>query len=383
MRYLVFFTVLLILPLGSAMSDLTKYSEASYDSQSSHPALVEWFHGEGDEDDLATLTDMDRNGEITLLHWRTGASDEGGGLPDDDANSRLAVHGGTETPYIAIDGYSSQMDDYSSQIEEIGIRNNEVEIDWSIQLIGSTEVELLNITYEWVNPQKLKDVTMLHLFIIETDAVDSKGRTVKNLVRDWSPSQSFNRSQYAVNRLNDTITRDYLTGAGIELGDASHANEFEIVVALVGGFENDSTNRVLSLQRQKMPTYWQSVDETSILTPIALLFGLSICILFVVLAEKKRENGLPRLEGSWTDEPNVIEYRLVTGFSIEIGELNILSGWRTNSSIKKETVAANSTKQGKLKVSGSGDFSLKLAVKVDQLGDWILDLNLPDPSANN
>ena len=58
-------------------------------------------------------------------------------------------------------------------------------------------------------------------------------------------------------------------------------------------------------------------------------------------------------------------------------------GWRANGRIKKQTIAANTTLEGKLRVTGSGDFSMGIAVKVDQLGDWILDLNLPEKQSND
>ena len=132
-----------------------------------------------------------------------------------------------------------------------------------------------------------------------------------------------------------------------------------------------------------MPTYWQSVDQGAILTPAILLLLLIVCIGFIVMAERKREMGLPRLEGSWSSEENTIEYRLITGFSLEIGDLTMGKGWRANGRIKKQTITANTTHKGTLRVSGSGEFSLRLAVKVKELGDWILDLNLPDPRSND
>ena len=58
-------------------------------------------------------------------------------------------------------------------------------------------------------------------------------------------------------------------------------------------------------------------------------------------------------------------------------------GWRANGRIKKQTISANTTHEGKLRVTGSGDFSMNLAVKVDQLGDWVLDLNLPEKRSND
>jgi hypothetical protein len=378
MRAFAIFVALLLAPLAAAISDLTIYAEGHYESQDEAPVLVEWFHGSDDETKVAELAEMDRNGEITLLHWRTGAEEEGGGLPDDDAKSRLMYHGITETPSVAIDGYPENISDIAPQVN-----SNEVEIEWNIQLIGSTEVELLNITATWTNQEALNGATQMHVFIIETEAVDSKGREVTNLVRDWAPSSSFYFTNNTTNEWNETITKAHLDGAGIVLDDASHADRYEILLVMIGGFENDTSNRVLSIQRAEMPTYWQSVDQSATLTPTIFLILVVICIGFIVLAERKRELGLPRLEGSWSSEENVIEYRLVTGNSIKIGELKMGEGWRANGKIKKENLVGGKTHNGTLRVTGSGALSLRLAVKVDDLGDWILDLNLPDPLSNN
>jgi hypothetical protein len=378
MRAFAILVALLLTPLAAAVSDLSVYSEAKYSSQSEAPILVEWFHGNDDESKVEELAQMDRDGEITLLHWRTGAEEEGGGLPDDDANSRMMYHSFEQTPAVAIDGYPENISDIKPEI-----RQNEVEIDWTIQLIGSSEVELLNITATWTNPKALNGATQLHVFIIETNAIDSKGREVPNLVRDWAPSSSFFFANNSTNQWNETISRDYLVGAGIDIGDASFADKYEVILVMIGGFEDENSNRVLSIQRSKMPTYWQSVDQGSILTPAVLLLLLIACIGFIVFAERKREKGLPRLEGSWSSEENTVEYRLITGYSLDIGDLTMGDGWRSNGRIKKQTIAANTTLEGKLRVTGSGDFSMGIAVKVDQLGDWILDLNLPEKQSND
>ena len=369
---------IMLLPTIVAISDLTIYSEAKYSSQDTAPVLVEFFHGPDDDEIVDDLNEMEDRGDITLLHWRTGADEEGGGLPKDDANSRLMYHGLNSTPSVAIDGFKENISDVKPLIKQ-----NEVEIDWTIQLIGSSKVELLNITATWTNPQTLNGATQLHIFIIESEAIDKKGRTVKNLVRDWSPSSTFHFSNNTTNNWNETITYDHLEGAGIELGDASHADDFEVILVMVGGFENETTNRVLSLQRAKMPTYWQSVDDGAVFAPAVLLLGAIIVIGFIVQAERKRELGLPRLEGSWSDEENVIDYKIIAKYGLQIGDLSVSDGWKINGRIKKETMMANTTKSGKLKVSGSGEFKLKLSVKVDNLGDWILDLNLPVEESND
>ena len=378
MRVFAFVVVLLMLPLASAISDLSIYSEAEFSSQDEAPILVEWFHGAGDESQVEDLRKLDRGGEITLLHWRTGADNEGGNLPSDDADARHMYHSFLTTPAVAVDGYPENISDIEPEI-----RQNEVSIDWTIQLIGSSEVELLNITATWTNPKELNGATQMHIFIIETNAIDDMGREVPNLVRDWSPSSSLNFAANGTNHWNETITRDHLVGAGIELDDASFADKYEVMLILIGGFEDEKTNRVLSIQREQMPTYWQSVDQGAILTPAILLLVLIVLIGFIVMAERKREIGLPRLEGSWSKEENVIEYRIITGYQVEIGDLTMGDGWRANGRIKKQTIAAYTTHTGTLRVTGNGKLSLKLAVKVDELGDWILDLNLPNPRSND
>ena len=378
MRVFAFIVVLLMLPLASAISDLSIYSEAEFSSQDEAPILVEWFHGAGDESQVEELRELDRGGEITLLHWRTGADGEGGNLPSDDADARHMYHSFLTTPAVAVDGYPENTSDIQPEI-----RQNEVSIDWTIQLIGSSEVELLNITATWTNPKELNGATQMHIFIIETNAIDDMGREVPNLVRDWSPSSSLNFAANGTNHWNETITRDHLVGAGIELDDASFADKYEVMLILIGGFDDEKTNRVLSIQREQMPTYWQSVDQGAILTPAILLLVLIVLIGFIVMAERKREIGLPRLEGSWSKEENVIEYRIITGYQVEIGDLTMGDGWRANGRIKKQTIAAYTTHTGTLRVTGSGSLSLKLAVKVEELGDWILDLNLPNPRSND
>lgn len=378
MRFFAFLVLLLMLPTASAISDLSIYSEAKFSSQDEAPVLIEWFHGAGDESQVEDLKEMDRNDEITLLHWRTGAANDGGNLPSDDADARHMYHSFVTTPAVAVNGYPENITDIEPEI-----RQNEISIDWTIQLIGSSEVELLNITATWTNPKELNGATQMHIFIVETNAIDDRGREVPNLVRDWSPSSSLNFAANGTNYWNETITRDHLVGAGIDLGDASFADKYEVMLILIGGFEDDNTNRVLSIQREQMPTYWQSVDQGAIITPALLLLVLIVLIGFIVMAERKREIGLPRLEGSWSKEENVIEYRIIAGFQVEIGELTMGDGWRANGRIKKQTIAANTTHNGTLRVTGNGNLSLKLAVKVEELGDWILDLNLPNPRSND
>ena len=63
--------------------------------------------------------------------------------------------------------------------------------------------------------------------------------------------------------------------------------------------------------------------------------------------------------------------------------MNLDDGWRSNSRIKKQRIKANEIVEGSIKVRGEGDFHMRLTVTVDDLGDWVLDLNLPSQELND
>ena len=65
----VLLTALLLLPVTTAISDLTIYSEAKYTSQESAPILVEFFHGSNDDDIVEDFEQMD---SIARLHYFIG-----------------------------------------------------------------------------------------------------------------------------------------------------------------------------------------------------------------------------------------------------------------------------------------------------------------------
>ncbi|HIF45278.1 MAG TPA: hypothetical protein EYQ73_00560 [Candidatus Poseidoniales archaeon] len=379
MRVFAIFVLLLMLPLASAIGDLNQYAYSEHKSADSAPILVEWFHGENDDQYVSILEKMEADGDITLIHWRTNSSDEKSGWPSDDAQSRAMFHNISVFPAMTVDGFWVSLDDFDNFTGNIN--QNEVEIDFSIELIGSSEVELISIEGDWTNPQQLSGATQLHVFIIETQAEGNQGQSVNNLLRDWAPSSSFYFTNNTLNKWNTTITRDHLEGAGIELGGATHSNEYEMLLVMVGSFENDSNNRVLSIQRANLPTSWQSSQKGEVLTPALILSLLVICIIFIIQAELKREKGLPTLEGAWVGL-NELEYNLTAGFDLEIGDMTLENGWKTNSRVPKGKVAGGQDLTGKMKVRGEGDFHMRLAVSVSDLGDWVLDLNLPEQKSN-
>ena len=126
----------------------------------------------------------------------------------------------------------------------------------------------------------------MHVFIIESEAIDAKGRVVHNLVRDWAPSSTFYFTNNTTNAWNETITRDHLDGAGIILGDASHANDYEILLVMIGGFENlvgaiiTPDKDIIANSENLKPAYIVFSNYEKILQwNRSLRFGLAVCTL--------------------------------------------------------------------------------------------------------
>ena len=84
--------------------------------------------------EVEELKEMDRSGEITLLHWRTGAENDGGNLPSDDADARHMYHGFVTTPAVAVDGYPENFSDIQSRDQaERGFHRLDYPTNWFIR----------------------------------------------------------------------------------------------------------------------------------------------------------------------------------------------------------------------------------------------------------
>ena len=51
-----------------------------------------------------------------------------------------------------------------------------------------------------------------------------------------------------------------------------------------------------------------------------------------------------------------VQSKIISGNSVEIKKMTLKEGWKSNGKIKPEIIPANTTKSGKLRVVGVGDF---------------------------
>lgn len=374
------FALLIILPLVTA-EVVQIHASNSHQSVATSAPLVEWFHGPDDADIVAELEDMDLAGEINLVHWRTGAGIEGGGWPGDEANTRVIGYGIENGTGIAINGVYIDSEQPLAEIDNTTWSLQKIEMEIDIEIRGDLEPESIVISSDFSSNYNLSSHTQLHVFILESNARDDYGRSAHNILRDWAPNSEFSGDIGVKNNWSIELTAEHLEGAGIDLEDTAFTDRYEIMVVMIGGVDGDESTTILSFTRASLPTHWQSEPITSLLAPVIISIVIITGIGFVILGEREREKGLPTLEGRWLVKGEKVEYTLTAGnVDVEIGDVKFTGGWKSGGKIREDKLIANSTVNGVLKVHGSGEFNLHLPISTEYLGEWMLDLRLPDPA---
>ena len=371
---------LIILPLATAEIVQIHASKSQHSEDTSAP-LVEWFHGPDDSEIVERLEEMDDAGEINLIHWRTGAEIEGGGWPGDEANTRVIAYGIENGTGIAINGKYIDSEDPLGEIANTSLTPQKIKMEISIQIRGDVKPESIVISSDFSSDYNLSSHTQIHVFLLESNARDEFGRTAHNILRDWAPNSEFSGDAGVKNNWSIELTSEHLEGAGIDLEDTAFTNRYEVMVVMTGGINGEQNTTTLAFTRTALPTHWQSEPVASLLAPAIVLTVIITGIVFVILSEREREKGLPTLEGRWLVKGEKVEYTLTAGnIDVEIGDIKFTGGWKSNGKIKENKMMPNSVINGTLKVHGSGDFSLHLPISTEYLGEWMLDLRLPDPA---
>ena len=374
------FAILVILPLATAEVVQIHASKSQHSEATSAP-LVEWFHGPGDADIVKELEEMDLAGEINLVHWRTGAGLEGGGWPGDEANTRVIGYGIENGTGIAINGEYIDTEYPLAAIRNASSSLQKVEMEISIEIRGDVNPESIHISSNFSSDYNLSIHTQIHVFILESNARDDYGRTAHNILRDWAPNSEFSGDIGVENNWSIELTAEHLEGAGIDLEDTAFTNRYEMMVVMTGGIDGDGNTTTLSFTRTSLPTHWQSEKINSLLAPMIISSVIITGIVFVILGEREREKGLPTLEGRWLVKGEKVQYTLTAGnIDVEIGDVKFTGGWKSSGKIKGDKMMPNSVLSGTLKVHGSGEFNLHLPISTEYLGEWMLDLRLPDPA---
>jgi len=357
--------VMLLLPVAQA--EVVAHSE--YPTKKTHDSLAESFYSP----DGNYMIAEDVNDSL-LIHWRLDA-ESGSGFPSSDARIRadqLRINSG---PALAIDGDK----DGDAKGNQIAI----VELPMQVFLNDNDDdgyVDSIMVTSAITPLERLPDDVILHMFLIEHHAIDSHGRRVDSLVREWTPSASFSIAANQTTMWSSNLSKEHLDGAGVDLERGIYSNDFSIVLAMIA--DEGSSSRLLGLNHAPLPTAWQSAGSDTIITPSFVLLFLVLIVAFIIHAEYRREKALPRLEGKLYSKSGkwYLEGKLKVGDrEIRPGLIEVDGTWRVTKNHLLPSILHEGNHKFKISlrsIEESNIVNLSWPIDIDELGEWILRMDI-------
>ena len=253
---------------------------------------------------------------------------------------------------------------------------------------GDGEADSIGFASELTPLVDLHNDTAINIHVIEW-SVDpdglGAGGSVPHVLREWVPRLDFSVEAGNSTSWEYTLGETYLESAGIDLS-AGDSDRYGFILSLHGDARQQSDSmRVLHVVQAALP----SLDEQRgwggfplvMLVDLLLLVGLGM----IVLQERIRELGLPRIEGrdvSTGGGERRVELCITAGDrATKVTEVRVARGWRIARTGRKPGIKAGESDVLILRIKpkvGYEGAPLLITIKtdVDDLGQWLMDVDM-------
>lgn len=380
----------------------------SYHPQATETHLVEWFSQQECEQcrefEVASArlhTDVsisESTADAAWISWFAPNDAAADGLSRLDTGNRLDMLGVNQTPYLLVDGAEIELGpsvgDWSSALEtalDDSANTPMVDLPLTVALVDSTgDRKADSITFQSeVRPiVSLHNETAIHIHIIEwsvdPDALGSAD-AIPHVLLEWVPRLDFSVEAGNSTSWEYTLSETYLESAGIDLSSGD-SDRYGFVLSMHGDARSAADSmRVLHVISGPLPSLDQHSGWGGF--PLVLLVNLLLVVglTMIVLQERVRELGLPKIEGKDvsedTDERRC-ELKITAGNrGVKISEISVSTGWRLSRSGRKPELAAGESGTMELRIRQKGEYGvspLLITIKTDveDLGHWLMDVDM-------
>ena len=360
--------VSLLLPLVSAIDPVRVdvIRSASLETAKT-PFLLEHFLDRDDTRSRGVATD-----NVLRVQWWMHSDQTGSDWPDDDAKSRYEQLDTSGNHTLFNNGEKEDRSHYDSNDQ-----------DTFVDLTGQIEIVQIGGSEQWavvmdlqLTPlANLSDNTVAHLFLLEEDSYDNEGRYAGNLVREYSPQVGFALDEGNSTDLTWRFTQDYLQPAGVDL---SQDKGWRLAIAFFGSLEGEEEERLLALYHQPLPEDEDMLDSSDqTLWSLAMLIGVFL-VIGIYSQVKRREQGMPVMGVSWSDETSLLLEITASEFELEVLSISASPPYQLKGKVKSRKLNAKQAGQFKLKFSDASneDLILAISMKVEELGSWTQHLRI-------
>ncbi len=222
-------------------------------------------------------------------------------------------------------------------------------------------------------------------WVITVDGVQKEEVTLDDVVLHYGWTSAFHHSEDDITNWTKVIDAERLTSDGIPTDD-NQIWRISVILMLV----DDSTGEVLAFDSINLESPSSVADRKSVVPLILLSIGLLAGFVIVVAQERQREVGLPRISGAMNQKGSgwIATIRVTAGAKdIEIRNMVAEAPWKVTKTPKSISIKAEDEKSLEIKMrtdeSNAIEAKIHIDIKVEDLGGWIMDLDLKRPSDMN
>lgn len=229
-----------------------------------------------------------------------------------------------------------------------------------------------------IRPQaNISDASRLVITVTEASTTDERGQARHHLARAFRSSISFNIGANTSTSWSDNLSVSDDLGVGSSDPTRGSLARYTLVAFVI----DDDNETVLAQQQITLP----AVGATASGGRIGLWVGLGLAVLAglvgIILAERGREVGMPRLGGQAeaAGDDWLATVMIEAGRSgVDLRSITADAPHRLKRKAKSLRIVPGGSNQLQVRLAGPpGDAILRCTVEIDTLGEWVLDLRLP------
>jgi len=346
---------------------------------------------------------IEDNSESSIwLTWHRATNN-----PSIDINLRMEQLEISNLPEIAINYQKTNSTNLSGEDVQDKLSNNLdknnmqsiIDLPLEISMLDSNQDTLIDsvMVSSKITPHtNLSNDTTIHVILVEWRSIlnyNDQEILKRNLVKDWVPKKDFAVEGNISTNWSFTFTPEYLDAAGVLLEQEMN-ERYGIILFVTGNERNnsDTVHEILAANMGKLPNAAQSASSEQSLSWVFFTILVTLALLLIVISERKREYGIPKLSGKIIEinEKGIsaIMKIKVGNLPLEIKSIDVGDKWALKTkSLNKSLIAGEELelnlnlrrrKKDVEDLMEDGNPTLRVSIEIEQLGGWVLNLPLKE-----
>ena len=327
--------------------------------------------------------------------------------PSIDVDLRMEQLNISEIPEISVNSKLTNSTNLSKNIIQSNLRNqlnykntkSVVDLPLEINMLDTNNdlaIDSVKVSSKIMPHLNLSNDTSINVIFVEWRAIilqDNQEILKRNLVKEWVPKKDFAVEVNTTTNWSFTFTPEYLDAVGVEL-DQEINERYGIILFVTGNLRNEesSDDEILALNFAKLPNAAQTANNDQSLSWIFLTLLSLLALSLIIISERKREYGIPKLSGKIVERNDngiTAIMKIKSGnLPLEIRSIEVGNNWSLKNKKVNKALTTNEELELKLNIrrrkkeieasSIIENPTLEVSIEIEELGGWVLNLPLKE-----